>query len=133
MASCRYCNDRKRHVRVYLSENWMDLDETWLENGECRKSGPVKFSVRSLQSAGENGKILTFICDKYHASFWSFLLYRFHETWQEYANRVRRNRLREIPKSFLTGFTFPKNRFWVPISVVSVNLTFWGNLTSSVT
>jgi len=50
----------------------MDLDKTWQRDGECGKSNPIKFLVRSLQKPHRRGKIPSFFCDEYHTLFGHF-------------------------------------------------------------
>ena len=56
----RHCSDRKRHFRVYLSEDWIGLDEIWQRDVEWGKSDRVKFLGDRLWGAREKGQKLTF-------------------------------------------------------------------------
>jgi len=72
-------NVLKRHFYIYLSENWMDLDETWQRDGEWGKIGPIKIlaSSRGPRERAKMDFFLLFLHHEYNISFFGHLLYGF--------------------------------------------------------
>jgi len=61
--------------RIYLRQNWTDMDKTWQTHGERGKSDCVNFSAKSLhelqQKKTTKYQLLPVCYDEYHAAVWS--------------------------------------------------------------